>query len=337
MSARKSNNIGSLDEEFYQISPDILASFPKFRPPLNLFIFKEDVAQIQIYKKAGERLDQAAQDELARLTAQGDIFVARSDHPIYAKHIAKQLDLVLVDKNLKEAEIAEIFTVAITGRLAEFFEQPVPLVYENLYRDLMVLTEYLHADFARIKSLVRRLHREHTLPNHSFDSAVLGLWLFQRTNPDGVPRKAYDKATLGLFLHDMGMCKIPPFIRDKTKPLTTDERQKINQHPLAGANLAQKLDLRFDEMNHAVLQHHERLDGTGYPGRSREAEITPLGRICAVADSFGAMIAKRPYAEPKAMADAAIELAGLSTRYDPKLTGLLKLAIVAGEWQFAAD
>ncbi|MEW5773816.1 MAG: HD domain-containing phosphohydrolase [Thermodesulfobacteriota bacterium] len=337
MSALKSSIVDNLDEEFYQINPDILASFPRFRPPLNLFIFKEDVAQIQLYKKTGERMDQAVQDELAALTAEGNIFVARSDHPIYAKHIAKQLDLVLVDKNLKEAEIAEVFTVALTERLGEFFEQPVQVVFDQLYRDLMVLTEYLFSDKARVKSLVRRLHRSHTLPNHAFDSAILGLWLLLRLAPKDLPRKNLDKATLALFLHDMGMCKIPAFIRDKTKPLTNDERQKVNQHPLLGAALAQKLNLRFDEITHAVMQHHERLDGSGYPQKARDADISPLGRICAVADSFAAMVSRRPYAEAKSFADAAAELAGMTSRYDPKITTHLKTAILSEEWQFAAE
>jgi HD-GYP domain-containing protein (c-di-GMP phosphodiesterase class II) len=337
MSALKSSIVDNLDEEFYQISPDILASFPRFRPPLNLFIFKESVAQIQLYKKAQERLDQAAQDELAARVAEGDIFVARSDHPIYAKHIAKQLDLVLVDKNLKEGEIAEVFTVALTERLGEFFEQPVQVVFDALYRDLMVLTEYLFADQVRIKALVRRLHRSHNLPNHSFDSAIIGLWLLLRLGPKDMPRKALDKAALGLFLHDMGMCKIPVFIRDKAKPLTGDERQKVNQHPLLGAALAQKLNLRFDEITHTVMQHHERLDGSGYPQRAKDTDIATLARICAVADSFCAMTSRRPFAEAKSLPDAASELAGLSSRYDPRITTLLKTAILSEEWQFAAE
>ncbi len=337
MSALKSSIVDNLDEEFYQISPDILASFPRFRPPLNLYIFKEDVAQIQLYKKQGERLDQAAQDDLAALTAEGNIFVARSDHPIYATHIAKQLDLVLVDKNLKEAEIAEVFTVAITDRLGEFFEQPVQVVFDLLYRDLMVLTEYLHNDKTRIKSLVRRLHRSHTLANHSFDSATVGLWMLLRLGPADLPRKTLDKAALALYLHDMGMCKIPAFIRDKPKPLTQDERQKVNQHPLLGAALAQKLNLRFDEITYGVMQHHERLDGSGYPQRAKDPDLSPLGKICAVADSFCAMTSKRTYAAAKSLPDAANELAGMASRYDPKVTVLLKTAILAEEWQFAAE
>lgn len=327
----KSSIIDNLDEEYYQISTDILSSFPKFRPPLDLFIFKEDTAQILLLKKKGDRLDKDEQERVAELCKQGNIFVARSDHAVYSKHIAKQLDLVLVDENLKEAEIAEIFCYALTDRIAEFMEQPVKAVFTLIYNDLMVLTEYLWEDKTRIKSLVRRLHTdEHSLAKHSFNTGILGLWLFGRIHPSGLNRRTYDKATLGLFLHDMGMGKIPSFIRDKDKPLTQDERAKVNMHPLLGSKIALKLGLQFDEMQQCIMEHHERLDGTGYPGKLKE--LSPLGNICAVADSYCAMLTKRPYAEPMEPLAAAKEL-GQSTRaYDNRVTKLLLEAVVTGHW-----
>jgi HD-GYP domain-containing protein (c-di-GMP phosphodiesterase class II) len=336
MSALKTSIVDNLDEEYYQISPDILASFPKFRPPLNLYILNESVAQIQLLKKAGERLDKAAQDHVAELCAGGNVFVARSDHPVYAKHISKQLDLVLLDKNLKEGEIAEIFAYALTARLEEFFAQAVPAVFDLLYRDLMVLTEFLFADLNRVRSLVRRMHNTHSLARHSFNCGALGLWLLAKAGGD-VQRKAFDKAALALFLHDMGMSKIPSFIRDKQKPLTPDERTKITQHPQVGAAMALKLNLRFDEMALALMQHHERLDGSGYPNRTKDPDLKPISRICAVADSFCAMITKRPYAEAKDIKHAAAELSRDSARYDGRYTGALASAALADERVFALE
>ena len=94
----------NLNEEFYQITPEIVESFPRFRLPLNLYIFKENVAQLEPYYRAEQRLTKEKREELFELSEEGLIFVARADHHIYAKHISKQLDLVLVDKNLKPHE-----------------------------------------------------------------------------------------------------------------------------------------------------------------------------------------------------------------------------------------
>ncbi|NJB67756.1 HD-GYP domain-containing protein (c-di-GMP phosphodiesterase class II) [Desulfobaculum xiamenense] len=330
MVALKSTILDNLDEEYYQITPEILASFPKFRPPLNIYRLKEDTAQILIHKKAGERVDKDEQETLAELCAQGNIFLARSDHGIYSKHISKQLDLVLQDEHLKEGEIAEIFSHALTDRIAEFLEQPVKPVFDKLYTDFMVLTEYLWTDLNRIKAFTRRMHAEHTLPNHSFNSGCMGLWLFTKVFPGGFNRRVYDKVTVALFLHDMGMSKIPPFIREKQKPLTQDERSKVNLHPLVGSKLALKLGLKYDEMQQCVMEHHERLDGSGYPSKLRE--LSPLGRICAVADSYCAMISKRPYAEAMEPKVAVTELKNRADKYEPKYVNFLHKAVFLNDW-----
>ena len=169
-----------LNEEYYQINPDILGSFNKYRPPLNLFLFKEDVARVTSYFKVGGRLTNEQIEDLAKLVEQGLVFVSREDHPIYVKHISYQLDLVLVDKNLKEKEIADIFVQALTRRMRDFMDQPVPLVREKLWTDLMVLTEYLFTDIHRVRALVKRLHQTHTLENHAVNCGFVGLAVYGR-------------------------------------------------------------------------------------------------------------------------------------------------------------
>ncbi|OIQ49270.1 Cyclic di-GMP phosphodiesterase response regulator RpfG [Pseudodesulfovibrio hydrargyri] len=318
-----------LNEEYYQVSEDILGSFNKYRPPLNIFTFKEDVARVVPYYKVGGRLSNDQVEELAGLTNEGLVFVSREDHPVYVKHISYQLDLVLVDGNLKEKEIADIFTQALTRRLAEFFEQPVKAVFDKLWVDLMVLSEYLYADIRRARALVRRLHREHTLENHSMNTGFLGLALWGKIKEkgfaEGVKRANFDRVLAGLFLHDLGMAKVPVFIRTKDKPLTGDERGKVNAHTKVGFEMLGKLGLRYAEMDQCVTEHHERMNGSGYPLKSVKQEFP--GRLTAVADSFCAMITKRPYAEPMGPVQAANALAQ-DPRYDPEITKALQMLLL---------
>ncbi|WP_207261684.1 HD domain-containing phosphohydrolase [Desulfovibrio sp. Huiquan2017] len=318
-----------LNEEYYQVSADILGSFNKYRPPLNIFTFKEDVARVIPYYKVGGRLSNDQVAELTDLTNQGLVFVSREDHPVYVKHISYQLDLVLVDGNLKEKEIADIFTQALTRRLAEFFEQPVKAVFDKLWVDLMVLSEYLYSDMSRSRALVRRLHKEHSLENHSMNSGFLGLALWAKTKEkgfaEGVKRPTFDRVLAGLFLHDLGMAKVPLFIRTKDKPLTGEERAKVNGHTKVGFEMLGKLGLRYAEMDQCVTEHHERLNGSGYPLKSVKQEFP--GRLTAVADSFCAMVTKRPYAEPMSPVQAATSLAQ-DPRYDPELTKALQMLLL---------
>ena len=97
-------------------------------------------------------------------------------------------------------------------------------------------------------------------------------------------------------------------------------------HPLVGYKIMQKLNLTFDELSHSIMEHHERLDGSGYPQHLKEEQISRIGRISALADSFSAMICTRPYASGKEPAAAAQELAAARTIYDPKLTAALASA-----------
>ncbi|BCS88343.1 HD-GYP domain-containing protein [Pseudodesulfovibrio sediminis] len=328
-SSQKHDIPDGLNEEYYQISTDILGSFNKYRPPLNIFRFKEDVARIMPYYKVGGRLTNEQVAELLEMTQDGMVFVSREDHPVYVKHISFQLDLVLVDKNLKEKEIADIFTQALTRRLAEFFEQPVKGVFEKLWVDLMVLTEYLYEDIRRARALVRRLHTEHSLENHSVNTGFLGVALLgkikEKNFQDTIKRKTFDNLVAGLFIHDLGMAKVPVFIRTKDKPLTGEERNKINSHTKVGFEMLNKLGLRFAEMEQCVTEHHERCNGSGYPLKSIKQEFP--GRLCAVADSFCAMISNRPYAKGKGMVQAAMELTQ-DAKYDREITKALQMLLM---------
>ncbi|MBO4312737.1 MAG: HD domain-containing protein [Desulfovibrio sp.] len=326
MAQATSPNIG---EAYYQLSPEILESFPKFRPPVDLYALDENIAVLSIFSRKGNRLTNEQVQKAAELCAQGDLFVCRSDQHIYIHHMMKQLDLILQDENLTEAECSEICLRALTMRYAEYHEQPVPELLDKLYRDVMVFTEYLWQDQYRINTFFRRLFRKQTPAKHAINSMVTGLWL-RRQIPPEQERKDFDRTAAALILHDVGMCKVPPFILSKKTALKQDEKEKVLQHPITSVKLMRKSDLVFNELIRACFEHHERLDGSGYPQKLSGSQISPMGRLTAVADSFSAMICDRPYAKGKAPIEAAKELAE-DPRYDATLTGILKMGFASGK------
>jgi HD-GYP domain-containing protein (c-di-GMP phosphodiesterase class II) len=99
----------------------------------------------------------------------------------------------------------------------------------------------------------------------------------------------------GALLHDIGKRHIPAQILNKTGKLTDEEWELIREHPGSGfRELAARGDLSWGQLM-MVYQHHERLDGSGYPAGVLGDEIHPWARICAVADVFDAMSCRRPY------------------------------------------
>lgn len=323
----------NISEEYYQISEAILSSFPKYRPPLDLFRFKEEVAQLQLHIRKDTRISNEQIEEMFALCKAENLFVSRADFPVYSKHIVKQLDLVLVDKNLKEGEVADITLDALGQRLADFYDQPVRPVFEHLHEAVQVVTEYIWQDKHRLRLYLRRLSTgEYSLIRQALNSFAVGLWLLCKTQTEGLRRKELDKVAMGLIIHDVGMAKVPSFILSKTTPLKPEEKEKIPPHPLVGMKIAQKLEIVTEEIRGTVLEHQERLDGGGYPQRLKGNDISRHGRLAAVADSFAAMIQKRPYAEAMAPVEAAKALAGDKTRYDTAFTTPLMTAYVVNDF-----
>lgn len=314
------------NEDYFQINTDILTSFSKYRPPLNLYVFREEISVLEPYYKKGTRLTDAKVEELSALCAAGMIFVARSDQNIYRKHMLQQLDLILLDEALSDAERAELCIAALVMRYKNYYEQPVPDIMEILFRDTMVVTEYLWNDKHRINAFMRRLFRKAKPARHAVNTMIVGTWLLLQKSGE-MTRKEFDRTVFALLLHDAGMSKIPEFILAKRTKLTGEEMDKIMQHPITAVRMMQKSDLKFDEIVHACFEHHERLDGSGYPQRSKGNQISPVGRLTAVADSFSAMICERSYAPAKEPAKAANELMN-DQRYDHAFTAKLATAYV---------
>lgn len=332
MASKRGTNIvpDNINEEYYQISSEILSSFPKFRPPVDLFFFNEDIAVLAPFSKKGTRLTSEQVEEVAKLCEEGNLFVSRSDHHIYSEHIVKQLDLVLQDKNLKEKEIVEICRKALLMRYEEFYNQPVKPFFDALLKDCMVVTEYLFEDASRINAFMRRLDKEYSPAAHAVNTMSIGLWLWNKTVSERL-RKNMDGLAIALLVHDIGMSKAPLFLLNRKGPLKQDEKDKINLHPLQGAKIMQKMETDFPEVLQACFEHQERLDGSGYPQRAKANQIHQAGRLCAIADSFAAMTSNRPYAQAKEYLAAANELAS-DSRFDSSLARLLVGAYAMGQF-----
>jgi len=133
-----------------------------------------------------------------------------------------------------------------------------------------------------------------------------------------------DEATLdsirkGALLHDIGKIAIPDSILKKRAALTAPEWEKIRLHPVLGYGLIKEIKL-VDEVGNIILYHHEQFDGGGYP-RGWKGERIPLeARIFALADSFDAITAPRPYRKARDFASARREIIEHSgTQFDPKV------------------
>src|SRR3712207_4506268 len=135
----------------------------------------------------------------------------------------------------------------------------------------------------------------------------------------GMESRLREKLVFGSLLHDVGKVGISERILLKPAALTPEERGVIQLHPKIGYRLVERVPA-LREIAPAILHHHERYDGDGYPSRLAGEEIPLEARIICVADSFSAMTAERPYRRRMTLEDACRELERCAgTQFDPEV------------------
>ncbi len=312
----------SISEEYYPISMEILQSFPKYRPKVDLFIFQEDISQLYPVAKKDVRLTNEQLENIHEACKEGILFVSRSDQHIYVDLIAKQAELVLFNSHLLEAEIVQILFQALQMRLENLIEQPLPAYYEPLYKDVMVFTEYIWKDPKRLDAFVPKIEKnEFKIASHSITTLIIGCWLYLKLNK-AENRKAFDRLALGLILHNIGLCKVPAHIVYKSSALNKEETEKYQAHVRQSAILANKFGISHAGIIQAVVEHHERIDGSGYPLRLTVDKISDNGCISMVANAFADMIVPK-HGVPRVTTLEAARRLVKDTSLPVNLTGIL--------------
>ncbi|MFE6663603.1 HD-GYP domain-containing protein [Streptomyces sp. NPDC057697] len=134
------------------------------------------------------------------------------------------------------------------------------------------------------------------------------------------------------ILHDVGKLGVPTRVLRKDGPLTPEERQVIELHPEYGHEIVRGIGF-LGEARDAILHHHERLDGSGYPYGLSGREIPEFARVVAVADAFDAMTSTRSYRRGRPVPAALEELKRCSgTQFDPQMVRALVRGLDRHGW-----
>jgi diguanylate cyclase (GGDEF)-like protein len=135
------------------------------------------------------------------------------------------------------------------------------------------------------------------------------------------PRRR-EEMLIASLLHDVGKIGVSERILLKPGPLTPEEREAIELHPRIGYRLVGQVP-SLEGIGPAVLHHHERWDGNGYPDGLSGEGIPLEARVIGVADAFSAMTSARPYRESMATDDACLELERCAGgQFDPQVVAL---------------
>lgn len=178
-------------------------------------------------------------------------------------------------------------------------------------------SDRFHREIDALNEQIDRKDRHTRL--HSRRVMLLSTKLYQQLKPADL---RMDDIVAAALFHDVGKCRVPDDVLKKPTRYTPDEYLLMKRHPVDSDEI---LRPRYTAAVADIARwHHERMDGSGYPDRLSGEDI-PLGaRILAVADSFEAMTANRPYAARKTFFEALYDLRVHAQQYDQRIVDALE-------------
>jgi HD-GYP domain-containing protein (c-di-GMP phosphodiesterase class II) len=177
----------------------------------------------------------------------------------------------------------EALTATVTRIAASLADVPEAALALD---DLSTADAYTHRHSVQVALVGMLIARRHWYRNGWRD------WM-ERPRYDNIEQRL-TKLGVGLILHDIGKLGVPRAILNKPGRLTDEEFGQIKLHPAAGVDLLRSA--KPSPLTVATVRdHHERLDGSGYPARRTAESIHEFARICAIADVFDAISSERPY------------------------------------------
>ena len=221
-------------------------------------------------------LDTGQARELVRQAVQA----ARNDFP-FEEEAARAKGLF----DWGSAYVRHVWSAAESGKQVDCLE--AGLLIEELYASIT-------RNSAAVASLTRFSRAQDYGHNHAVNTAVLSMMCGRSL---GMPRPEIICMGLAGMHLDLGMARMPTYIIDKPGRLKTWEYALLKQHAAEGCKVLRGGGEVRDQVQKAILDHHERHDGLGYPHGIRGRSISQGGRIVALADAFDAMTSERAYRE----------------------------------------
>jgi HD-GYP domain-containing protein (c-di-GMP phosphodiesterase class II) len=173
-----------------------------------------------------------------------------------------------------------------------------------------------------VSGLINRHTEENYLYSHSVNVALLASYLAQRLNH--APQVAQQLALAGL-LHDIGMAGAAEQLAASPRKLTKEEWKVMAKHPEASLERLQHAAVLTPEARQAIVSHHEREQGRGYPtGEPQAATLNEFGKILAVCDVYDAVTHPRSYRRRQNPAQGIkLLIEGAGTQYDHRVVRAL--------------
>ena len=257
--------------------------------------------------------------ERAKLLESGlsALYVHAMDRTLYSQYVEANLSSLVADTHLSVDKRSHL--VYETSKFIMHDILSDPRSGENIKRSGELVTNtisFVLNQPGSLSNLATVTSYDYYTYTHSVNVSLFAIALGQALGLEG-----NDLHTLGqgALLHDVGKSKIDTGIINKEGPLTEEEFTTMRQHPMFGEEILRESGEVVDEAHVGVMQHHEKLSGSGYPNGLTESEIEEAGRITAIADVFDAISTRRSYKPALSVEKTLKIMGGMQGHFDKRL------------------
>ncbi len=288
------------------------------RAPVDVFVQPDRNSSPTLYCRAGLPMEN---HQLLGLSEAGikDVYVRTGDFQDFGSHLLESIESLLETETVSPADRFAALQLAVAVEV----EHTVRLIDCTKFVSLSGkvgrdIASFIAANNVVPKDLYRIARHDFNTFTHVTNVASYSVVLAEQM---GITNEAeLEQIATAAMLHDVGKRFIPASILNKPTRLTPDERDIIESHPTRGyEDLCDRPELNVGQLM-IVYQHHERVDGNGYPVGVPASDIHPWAKMVAVVDVFDAMTGKRPYRK-SANAGEALQFISRNTgsHFDPEV------------------
>lgn len=246
------------------------------------------------------------------------VYVRATEQKKYQQYLEKHLPEVLSNPEIAPTKKADLLYTVSSQVVKDCLEEPRSEMIVPRTRKMAEGTvDFVLRSDQSLAHLATLMATDYYTYTHSINVAVFAVALAHKL---GLTRDEVNEFALGALLHDLGKSEVPVEILTKRGPLDHEEMQKVREHVVIGERLLRgNGKLGFVAML-AVKQHHEKIDGSGYPRGLATEQVHKFGRIAAIADCFDAMTTNRSYQKALTAYDALYLMkTRLGPQFDPEI------------------
>jgi putative nucleotidyltransferase with HDIG domain len=259
----------------------------------------DGIYKILIEKNAS--FTKETQDKIGKLQLE-DLYVLTKDHPLYEKDTQEYIAKIIYDDTISPKLKSQIIHDMATDTINELFSGEVNK--SKIDRSTQLVNDTIQLilnDDSAAKAMLGVTSYDYYTYTHCVNVSIYALGFGAHLKLDKTKLNILGRAGI---LHDLGKKNIPNEIVNKNGKLTDDEFRTMKNHPTYAVDILKELGETNQLIFDAIEQHHEKLNGTGYPKGLKAKEIHILAQIIAIADIFDALTTKRSYKEALKTFDA---------------------------------